>query len=121
MEAEGEMEAKGEREAEGGREAEGEMEAEGGREAESEREAEGEMKANPAAKLYKKESLTPKGELGIKRRAWRQKESLARRPRRASASDLRMESVMEQVLSKVWEMMRGCISFTTFITSFIMG
>ena len=83
--------------------------------------AEGEMKANPAAKLYKKESLAPKGELGIKRRAWHQKESLARRPRRASASDLRMESVMEQVLSKVWEMMRGCISFTTFITSFIMG
>ena len=33
--------------------------------------AEGEMKANPAAKLYKKESLAPKGELGIKRRAWR--------------------------------------------------
>lgn len=31
---------------------------------------EGEMKANPAAKLYKKESLAPKGELGIKRRAW---------------------------------------------------
>ena len=61
------------------------------------------------------------GELDAKRRAWRQKESLARRPRRASASDLRMESVMEQVLSKVWEMMRGCISFTTFITSFIMG
>ena len=34
------------------------------------KEAEGEMKANPAAKLYKKESLAPKGELGIKRRAW---------------------------------------------------
>ena len=33
--------------------------------------AEGEMKANPAAKLYKKESLASKGELGIKRRAWR--------------------------------------------------
>ena len=33
--------------------------------------AEGEMKANPAAKLYKKESLAPKGELGIKRKAWR--------------------------------------------------
>ena len=32
--------------------------------------AEGEMKANPAAKLYKKESLAPKGELGAKRRAW---------------------------------------------------
>lgn len=109
MEAEGEMEAKGEREAEGWMEAEGEMEAEGGRE------------ATPAAKLNKKESLALKGELGIKRRAWHQKESLARRPRRASASDLRMESVMEQVLSKVWEMMRGCISFTTVITSFIMG
>ena len=33
------------------------------------KEAEGEMKANPAAKLYKKESLAPKGELGIKRKA----------------------------------------------------
>lgn len=34
-------------------------------------EAEGEMEATPAAKLNKKESLASKGELGIKRRAWR--------------------------------------------------
>ena len=40
-------------------EAKGEMEAEGGRE------------ATPAAKLNKKESLALKGELGIKKRAWR--------------------------------------------------
>lgn len=41
------------------------MEAEGGMEAESEREA------TPTAKLNKKDSLAFKGELGIKRRAWR--------------------------------------------------
>lgn len=52
-------------------EAEGEMEAEGGREAEGEMKAKGRREATPAAKLYKKESLALKGELGIKRRAWR--------------------------------------------------
>lgn len=39
-------------------------------EAEGKMEAKGEMEATPAAKLYKIESLAPKGELGIKRRAW---------------------------------------------------
>lgn len=35
------------------------------------KEAEGEMEATPTAKLNKKDSLAFKGELGIKRRAWR--------------------------------------------------
>ncbi len=41
--------------------------------------------------------------------------------RSISASLLRMESLMEQVLSNCWSMMRGFISFTMRITSFIIG
>ena len=39
----------------------------------------------------------------------------------ASDCDLRMANRISQVLSKVWETMRGCMSFTMRITSFIMG
>ena len=48
------------------------------------------------------------------------KESLSRRFFNCSASDLRIESVISQVLSYTWLTILGFISLTTRMTSFIM-
>ncbi len=49
------------------------------------------------------------------------KESLFNLFLNCSASLLRIDSVMLHVLSNIWSMIRGFISFTMRITSFIMG